>query len=180
MRALHSLPLFAALALLLGGCVSPVVIDHRAGTDFSQYRSYAIEAPDADQEALSLNGQRVQEAVHRELADGPLTRADLDQADLAVRYAFVPVEKFQGSTLQFGFGWFNRGYGIGATTPVEGETYEEHKLQIALVERSSNEVVWEATSRDTLYESMSSERRKERIDVMVAEMFNRFPPGAAN
>ncbi|WP_375182922.1 YebC/PmpR family DNA-binding transcriptional regulator, partial [Marinobacter sp.] len=34
------------------------------------------------------------------------------------------------------------------TTPVEGETYEEHKLQIALVERSSNEVVWEATSRD--------------------------------
>ena len=99
MRALHSLPLIAALALLLGGCVSPVVIDHRAGTDFSQYRSYAIEAPDADQEALSLNGQRVQEAVHRELADGPLTRADLDQADLAVRYAFVPVEKFQGSTL---------------------------------------------------------------------------------
>ncbi|HBY50390.1 MAG TPA: DUF4136 domain-containing protein, partial [Alcanivorax sp.] len=37
-----------------------------------------------------------------------------------------------------------------------------------------------ATSRDTLYESMSSERRKERIDVMVAEMFKRFPPGAAN
>ena len=33
MRALHSLPLIAALALLLGGCVSPVVIDHRAGTD---------------------------------------------------------------------------------------------------------------------------------------------------
>ena len=103
-----------------------------------------------------------------------------DRADLAVRYAFVPVEKFQGSTLQFGFGWFNRGYGIGATTPVEGETYEEHKLQIALIERSSSEVVWEATSRDTLYESMSSQRRKERIDVMVAEMFNRFPPGAAN
>ena len=152
MRALHSLPLIAALALLLGGCVSPVVIDHRAGTDFNQYRSYAIEAPDADQEALSLNGQRVQEAVRRELADGPLTPADLDQADLAVRYAFVPVEKFQGSTLQFGFGWFNRGYGM----------------------------VWEATSRDTLYESMSSERRKERIDVMVAEMFKRFPPGAAN
>ena len=61
MRALHSLPLIAALALLLGGCVSPVVIDHRAGTDFTQYRSYAIEAPDADQQALSLNGQRVQE-----------------------------------------------------------------------------------------------------------------------
>ena len=109
MRALHSLPLIAALALLLGGCVSPVVIDHRAGTDFNQYRSYAIEAPDADQEALSLNGQRVQEAVRRELADGPLTPADLEQADLAVRYAFVPVEKFQGSTLQFGFGCFKRG-----------------------------------------------------------------------
>lgn len=180
MRALFSLPLVAALALLLGGCVSPVVVDHRAGTDFTQYRSYAIEAPDADQQALSLNGQRVQEAVHRELADGPLSRAGQEQADLIVRYAFVPVEKFQGSTLQFGFGWFNRGYGVGATTPVEGETYEEQKLQIALVERSSNEVVWEATSRDTLYESMSTERRKERINTMVTEMFKRFPPGSAN
>ena len=59
--------------------------------------------------------------------------------------------------------------GIGAATPVEGETYGEHKLQIALVERSSSEVGWEATSRDTLYESMSSERRKERIDAMVAD-----------
>lgn len=178
MRALHSLPLIAALALFLGGCVSPVVVDHRAGTDFSQYRSYAIEPADADQEVISLDGQRVQEAVHRELADGPLTRVDLDRADLVVRYAFVPVEKFQGSTLQFGFGWFNRGYGIGATTPVEGETFKEHKLQIALVERRSNEVVWEATSRDTLYESMSSESRRERIHAMVAEMFKRFPPQA--
>ena len=48
------------LAVTLAGCVSPVVVDHRAGTDFADYRSYAIDPPPDDQEVLSLDGQRVQ------------------------------------------------------------------------------------------------------------------------
>ncbi|QJX02562.1 DUF4136 domain-containing protein [Alcanivorax sp. IO_7] len=96
-----------------------------------------------------------------------------------MRYRFVPVEKFQGSTLQFGFGWFGNGYGLSTSTPVEGETYKEYKLQVAFVDRGTKKVVWEATSRDTLYESLSSERRAKRIDAMVADMLKRYPPTAS-
>lgn len=167
------------LALTLAGCVSPVVVDHRAGTDFSAYHSYAIDPPEQDESALSLDGQRTQEALLRELAARPLKRADKDAADLLVRYRFVPVEKFQGSTLQFGFGWFGNGYGLSTSTPVEGETYNEYKLQVAFVDRATKKVVWEATSRDTLYESLHSERRAKRIDAMVTEMLKRYPPAAS-
>ena len=50
------------LAVTLAGCVSPVVVDHRAGTDFGSYRTYAIDPPEQDEKALSLDGQRVQAA----------------------------------------------------------------------------------------------------------------------
>ncbi len=165
------------MAFVLAGCVSPVVVDHRSGTDFTAYQSYAIEPPNDDREVLSLDGQRVEAALRRVLAGRPLQAADAEAADLLVRYRFVPVEKFQGSTLQFGFGWFGNGYGVGTSTPVEGETYNEYKLQVAMVERTSKQVVWEATSRDTLYEGLDSERRVTRINTMVEEMFKRYPPG---
>ncbi|MCH2556400.1 MAG: DUF4136 domain-containing protein [Alcanivorax sp.] len=167
------------LAVTLAGCVSPVVVDHRGGTDFAEYRSYAIDPPADDEEVLSLDGQRVQQALRRELANHPLQSAGKDQADMLVRYRFVPVEKFQGSGVQFGFGWFGRGYGLSTSTPVEGETYKEYKLQVAMVDRATKDVVWEATSRDTLYEELSSQRRVERIDKMVAEMLKRYPPAAS-
>lgn len=166
------------LALLLTGCVAPVVIDQRAQTDFSQYHSYAFDPPKEDQEALSLDGQRVQTAVREALANSPLQPADESSADLLVRYRFVPVDRFQASSVQFGFGFWRDRYGLSTTTPVEGQTNQEYRLQIALVDRGDKQVVWQGTSRDTLYFEMATERRAERIDTMVREMFNRYPPVA--
>jgi len=165
-------------AFVLAGCVSPVVVDHRSGTDFTAYQSYTIVAPGNDRESLSLDSQRVEQALTRVLADRPMT-ATADNADVAIRYRFVPVEKFQGSSFRFGFGWFGNGYGVGTSTPVEGETYNEYKLQVAVVDQADKQVVWEATSRDTLYDSLDSERRVTRINTMVEEMFKRYPPGAS-
>lgn len=167
------------LALLIAGCVSPVVVDHRNDTDYSHYQTYAIDPPSGDNEMLSLDGQRVQQAVRRELAKGPLRAADKDQADLLLRYQFTPVERFSGNSFQFGFGFWHNNYGLNTNTPVEGQTEKEYRLQLALMERASKEVVWQATSRSTLYLEMTSQRRAERIDALVAEMFKRYPPGAS-
>lgn len=165
-----------ALVLLLTGCVSPVVIDHRNDTNYSQYRTYAIDLPASDGEMISLDGQRVQEAVREALANGPLIATDKSQADLLLRYQFTPVERFSGSSFQFGFGFWHNNYGLNTTTPVEGETEKEYRLQLALVEPDSKKVIWQATSRDTLYLQMPSQRRAELIRTMVIEMFKRYPP----
>ncbi|WP_157933755.1 DUF4136 domain-containing protein [Alloalcanivorax mobilis] len=167
------------LVLLMSGCVSPVVVDHRAGTDYSRYQTYAIDPPSGDSEMLSLDGQRVQQAVKETLANGPLKAADKDQADLLLRYQFTPVERFSGNTFSFGLGFWRNNYGLSTSTPVEGETEKEYRLQLALVEPGSKEVVWQATSRDTLYLEMNSQHRLERINAMVTEMFKRYPPGAS-
>jgi hypothetical protein len=172
-------PMALTLILLLAGCVSPVVIDHRNGTDYNQYRTYAIDPPASDGEMISLDGQRVREAVREALANGPLTATDKSQADLLLRYQFTPVERFSGSSFQFGFGFWRNNYGVNTTTPVEGETEKEYRLQLALVEPDSKKVVWQATSRDTLYLQMQSQRRAELIRTMVIEMFKRYPPEAS-
>ena len=65
--------------------------------------------------------------------------------------------------------------GGGTTTPVEGDITEEYKLVVQMIEPATNNVVWQATSRDRLYDEMSSERRSERIRKAVDEMFQRYP-----
>lgn len=166
-------------SLLLAGCAAPVVVDHRSGADFDDYQNYAIVSPDSDRESLSLDSQRIEEALRQQLKGHPLTAAtSADTADLLVRYRLVPIEKFKGSSFQFGLGWFGSGYGVSTTTPVEGETSKEYKLQVALVDRVDKQVVWEATSRDTLYPDLDSQKRRDRINTMVAEMLKRYPPDA--
>lgn len=164
------------LALALAGCVSPVVIDHRNGTDFNRFQTYALDPPASDRQALSLDGQRVEKALRPALAAVGLKPAPAKDADLLVRYRFTPVAHFQGQTLQFGFGLWNDGLGMGAMTPVEGTTVREDKLQVDLVERTSHQVVWQATSRGTLTPDMVGDSRARRIHNMVQDMFEHYPP----
>lgn len=174
MNAMRGLGLL--LALTLAGCVSPVVIDHRNGTDFADFHTYALDPPAHDRQALSLDGQRVQQALRPALAGVGLTPAPAKDADLLVRYGFEPQSHFEGQALQFGFGFWNDGLGMGAMTPVEGTTVREDKLRVELVERTSHQVVWQATSRATLTPDMSGDSRTQRIHNMVRDMFERYPP----
>lgn len=165
------------LVLTLTGCVSPVVIDHQAGIDFSHYHRYSLAPPSGDQQVLSLDGQRVQGALRGALASAGLSPADASKADVLVRYRFKPVAHFQGNVVQFGFGFWHSNLGLGAETPVEGTTVREDRLRVEMVDRGSNQVVWQATSRDTLDPDMDSEQRAQRIKGMVRDMFQRYPPG---
>ena len=44
-----------------------------------------------------------------------------------------------------------------------------------MIDPATNNVVWQATSRDRLYDDMRSERRSEHIQKAVDEMFQRYP-----
>ena len=46
---------------------------------------------------------------------------------------------------------------------------------VQLIDQQSKDVVWQATSRDRLYDDMRSERRSEHIQKAVYEMFQRYP-----
>ena len=165
---------FLSLCLVLGACVSPVVIDSQEGASLNQYRSYAFVEQNEDQ-PRELDDQRARNALKSALAEQGLTPAASEQADVHVKHYFKREQRYGGSVLQFGFGFSRNNVGVGTTTPVEGDITEEYKLVVQMIEPATNNVVWQATSRDRLYDEMSSERRSDRIRKAVAEMFQRHP-----
>lgn len=165
---------FLATALLLGACVSPVVIDSQEGATLDQYRSYAFVEQSEDH-PRELDDQRARAALKTALAEKGLNAATAEQADVYVKHFFKREQRYDGSVFQFGFGFHRNNVGVGTTTPVEGDITEEYKLVVQMVDPATNNVVWQATSRDRLYDEMRSERRSEHIQKAVAEMFRRYP-----
>lgn len=160
-------------SLLLSACVSPVMIDQQEGIRPSQYQTYAFIEQDEDT-PRALDDQRARKALETALAAKGLNAAPAEQADIQIRHFFKREQRYDGDVMQFGFGYGFNNVALGASTPVEGEMTEEYKLVVQFVDPASNNVVWQATSRDRLHDEMSSERRKAHIDKAVADMFRQF------
>lgn len=160
-------------SLLLSACVSPVVIDQQGDITPSQYQTYAFIEQDEDT-PRALDDQRARKALESALADKGLQPVSETQADIQVRHFFKREQRYDGNVMQFGFGYGFNNVAVGASTPVEGEMTEEYKLVVQFVDPASNNVVWQATSRDRLHDEMTSERRQAHIDKAVKEMFERF------
>ena len=50
-------------------------------------------------------------------------------------------------------------------------------LVVELVDTETDRVVWRAASRRYLNENQATESRRELIDEIVADMFEKYPPG---
>lgn len=160
-------------SLVLSACVSPVVIDQQEGTQPGQYQTYAF-IEQAEDTPRALDDQRARQALESGFAARGIQPVAADQAQIQVRHFFKREQRYDGSVMQFGFGYGFDRFGVGASTPVEGEMTEEYKLVVQFVDPATNNVVWQATSRDRLHDEMSSERRKAHIDKAVKDMFERF------
>lgn len=160
-------------SLLLSACVSPVVIDQQGDITPTQYQTYAFIEQDEDT-PRALDDQRARKALESALADKDLQPVSETQADIQVRHFFKREQRYDGNVMQFGFGYGFNNVAVGASTPVEGEMTEEYKLVVQFVDPASNNVVWQATSRDRLHDEMTSERRQAHIDKAVKEMFEHF------
>ncbi|MFN2359611.1 MAG: DUF4136 domain-containing protein [Marinobacter sp.] len=169
--------LVSLLVLALSGCASKVVTDYDSGTVFGNYASWAF-APKGDGEKFtSLDGGRIESAVERELNRKSMRKVEESEADLLVAWQIVEEERLErtGVGLGFGFGSGNFGWGLSSAPPVR--EIEEGKLVLELVDTDTDRVVWRAASRRYLNENQSSETRRELIDEIVADMFEKYPPG---
>lgn len=169
--------LVSLLVLVLSGCASNVVTDYDSGTVFGNYASWAF-APKKDGESFtSLDGGRIESAVERELNRKAMNKVPAGEADLLVAWEIVEEERLEqtGVGLGFGFGSGNFGWGLASAPPVR--EIEEGKLVVELVDTDTDRVVWRAASRRYLNENQSSDKRRKLIDEIVADMFEKYPPG---
>lgn len=169
--------MMSVIALVLSGCASNVVTDYNSTVVFGTYSSWAFAPNAGNSSFVSLDGNRVQGAVERELNRKALRKVPEGEADLLVNWQIVEQERLEqsGLGLGFGFGTGNFGWGLSAPPPIR--QIQEGKLVVELVDTKTDQIVWRAASRRYLNESQSPETRRELIDEVVAEMFSKYPPG---
>lgn len=174
-RVTHLLAL-VALSLLLAGCAAKVVTDYDRNAAFPSYQTWAF-APGAGEGYTSLDGSRVEAAVTRELEARQLDQVGVDVADLLISYRIDDVERLDTTGFSYGLGFGRGRFGWGLSTAPPVREVREGQLVVELVDRSTERVVWRGASKRYLNENQSPETRQELIDEVVAEMFNRYPPG---
>lgn len=163
-----------SLFLIFTGC-SSVAIDYQPGSRFDQYRTWAYSDPDA--EAVPLDAQRIKKAVQKYIGTTGLEKASQDEADLLVRGRVVDTSRLERSGFSFGLGTRHDNLGFGLVTAPPVREVEEGKVVVEMVERTSNQVIWQAEGRRHLTPGMSPESRTELVNKLVREMFEKYPPG---
>lgn len=164
------------LTAWLAGCTSTVAIDHRPEAPFTEYRSFAFASTGPDEEIRSLDGERIERAVTRELTARGFKPVPPDNADLLVRYRVEETIEVETSGLGYGFGFGREHLGIGVATVPDVQAIKEGKLVVELVQRDIRQVVWRGAGQRNLTEQMKPEQRTRLIERLVRDMFERWPP----
>jgi hypothetical protein len=163
------------VTLLVSGCASPVLVDYQADAGFDRYTSYAFVG-DGGSGAKSLDGQRIEEAAAPRLRERGLESAPRDQADLLVHYNVREIRRVESTGVSFGLGFGRDNVGLGLGTRPEVYEVREGRLVLEFEDRTGDQVIWRAESRHDLNPDLTGDRRRQQIEKLIGQMFERFPP----
>jgi len=177
-----------AAVLVPAACSSiSVSTDYDPDTDFSGLATFAwiAEEPQPDQDPRAGNpliSARVTEAVEATLLAAGYEQVEAEP-DFLVAFALgvqrgvsVTTEPTGGYYGRYGYGRSGYGYGYGYGSTTEVREYEEGVLQIDIVGRESNKLLWRGTAKAVLRSNQSPEESTSRINEAVAKVLGRFPP----
>ncbi|MGF1865844.1 DUF4136 domain-containing protein [Enterovibrio norvegicus] len=163
-------------SVALTGCASSVYTDYSSQFNFDAISSFDI-IRQSSTSTISLDDNRIQKALSTELvATGLTPSTDPENADVTVQYAIVPKTEnvAYGSSFSFGYGF--RNVGVAASTPVRFEERSYGQLVVEMINTKTDEVVWKASSKRKLTESMTPESRRTFIQEQIVDMFEQYPP----
>jgi hypothetical protein len=165
------------LAVLACACASGPKVRTRAAADFvpSTYRTYGFFPSQGTDRAgyATLLTQYLEAAAERELQARGYQRSE--QPDLLVNFHIVARDKVQvTSTPNAYYGW-RRAYawgGMGYSNEVR--SFTEGTLNVDLVDRARNQLVWEGIAVGRITEQ-KLQNPQPSIDGAVAAIFAQFP-----
>jgi hypothetical protein len=167
------------LFVVAAACRSPQVgYDYDRSADFGRYRSYAWVS--AGQEATgdkrldnSLVNARIRAAIDAQLrAKGYVVSAD-GSPDFLVGYHAGMKDLLKGSSTQNYIG--DRAQGT-FTTISDIQSYHEGTLLIDIVDATSQQLVWQASARADVDQSLGPKERDAKVNDIVRAMLAHFPP----
>lgn len=179
-------PLLASL--LLTGCGGiPVTQDYDQATDFSRYRSFAVQgdagAKTGDQRFDNpLTHERLHAAIAQELTARGYTRAASGaNADFLVAYQLTVQKRteYPTTSVSIGGGIYRSGgaYGIGMGIPMESaRDYDEGTLVIDFLDASNNRMFWRGSSTRRITTLKTPDERIAVIQETVRAILTQYPP----
>lgn len=171
-----------SVTLILTGCVKSYVVDYQSSRDFQSVKTIELIEPKADgeSEALGLTDQRVAEILGRLLPTKGMTVSQ-GAADALVRWRYEQVTELRNDGVTWGFGY---GFGIRSRTaagvsvqsapPIEAST--GWKLVLEFIDPETRQVFWSAVSRDPLRQDGKPEVRMQRLESLLSDMLEDYPP----
>lgn len=161
--------------LVLASCASPVLVDYQTDAGFDRYTTYAF-VRDGGSGAKSLDGQRIEEAAAPLLRERGLKPAPKDKADLLVHYSVREIRRVESTGVSFGLGFGRDNVGLGLGTGPEVYEIREGRLVLEFEDRGEDQVIWRAESRHDLDPDLTGDKRRARIEKLIGQMLERFPP----
>lgn len=175
-----SLSVYGCLLVALAvGCTSPKVgYDYDRNTNFSRYHTYAwisgAQEVTGDRRLdNSLVDARIRTAIDRQLRAKGYLPSTKTGPEFLVIYQVGMKDMMKGASTQNYIG--DRAHGT-FTTISDIQPYHEGTLTIDIVDAESRQLIWQASAKADMNQSLGPEERDARVNNIVREMLSHFPP----
>ncbi len=176
MRSLKITAVLLLFVLVFTSCSSvKVATDYDQSVNFNQYQTFAFFKPGIDKAEISdLDKKRILRAIESEMQQKGFTKSD--DPDLLVSIFTKTKENINIYNTNYGYGygwgWHPWYWGAGYNT-VNSTT--EGTLYIDLIDAGKKELVWQGMGTAALARDV--DRKQERINEIVEEILEKYPPG---
>ena len=166
----RSVLIMVAPLLMMAAAWASINSDYDHNVNFANYKTYSWGKVQA---ANSLWDDRIKSAVDSQLAAKGWTQVPSGGDVVVNAFGKTHSEKTLNTFYNgFGGGWrWGGGFGNSTTTV---DTYKVGTLVVDMFDASGKNLIWRATSSDTL--SSNAEKNTKKLDSDVHKMFQHFPP----
>lgn len=161
--------------LSVTACTVKPATDYNVDQDFSQYKDFAF-APLAEDVVLSIDEQRIQAELVKQLQNKGLLAVELEQADMRVAYRIDEASELEAIGGNFSFGVGSRHSMIGVSSPDRYKERRYGKLVLEFIDPKTKSLIWRSISQSKLTETMSPEKRAAFIQKQLSLMLENYPP----
>lgn len=181
---MKSLQLFLWGAVILFGFTAcqtvRVTTDYDKNVNFDKYETYAFYKPGIDEANISdLDKRRILRAIDDALTERGYKKSK--EPDLLVSIFTEATKNVNVHSNYYGAGyypfynpWF---WGPGYYPYTSTSTTVDGTLYVDLIDGKENVLVWQGLGSADLKATKGVEQRTERINEIVKEILNHFPPG---
>lgn len=175
MRAIKITSVLVLFVLVMTSCSTvKVATDYDREVNFSQYQTYAFFKPGIDKAEISdLDKKRILRSLDEEMQQKGFTKSNNPDLLISIFTKTKENVNIYNNAYGYGYGWgWNPWYWGSGYNTVSSTT--EGTLYIDLIDAEKKELIWQGMGTAAL--SSKVEQKQERINEIVEEILEKYPP----